>query len=347
MPNIEEDLHLFHDAKYISEIDISKAYHQIPLEQNSRNYTAFQTHRGLMQYVKMPFGLVTACATYIRLMRIVLKDIPCSVYFDNIFIITSTWDKHLDICCRILERLKEHGLTANPSKCHFGYDSVTYLGFKINKNFLAPLENKLEGIVNFPLPTSKKLLRSFLGSVNFYRKFFSNFSDKIANLTEKLKKSHSEPLQWSTNDIEVFKAVKAVFMKAPLLRILNLQKPFVLRTDASNIGLGACLLQYDDDLPYPVSFASRKLKPAEVKYSTIEKECLALVWAVERFRYYLVGKKFFVECDHKPLSFLENVNNANSKLQRWVLALQPYNFSVIYIKGSDNHISDMLSRGIS
>ena len=135
-------------------------------------------------------------------------------------------------------------------------------------------------------------------------------------------------------------------MSAPLLRLPNLQKTFVLGTDASNIGIGACLLQYDGEIPYPISYASRKLKPAEVKHSTIEKECLALVWAMERFSYYLQGKKFFIECDHRPLSFLENANNANTKLQGWVLALQPYNFSVIYIKGSDNDISDMLSRGI-
>ena len=157
----------------------------------------------------MPFGLVTACSTYVRLMRIVLKDIPCSVYFDNIFIVSNSWDQHMDICCRVLERLRGHGLTANPL-CHFGYNSVTYLGFKIHNNFLAPLENKLEGISNFPLPTTKKLLRSFLGSINFYRKFFANSSDKIAKLTEKLQKKCSEPLQWSSADIEDFKTVRGI-----------------------------------------------------------------------------------------------------------------------------------------
>ena len=126
----------------------------------------------------------------------------------------------------------------------------------------------------------------------------------------------------------------------------DLNKDFVLRTDASNIGLGACLLQYENEIPYPVSFASRKLKPAELNYSTIEKECLALIWAVERFNYYLLGKKFYIECDHQPLSFLEKSNNSNAKLQRWVLSLQPYKFSVVYIRGCDNHISDMLSRGV-
>ena len=196
MPNIEDDLHLFYGTQFISEIDITKAYYQIPLEEKSKSYTAFQTHLRLMQFTKMPFGLVTACSTYVRLMRIVPKDIPCSVYFDNIFIVSNYWDKHMDICCRVLDRLKGHGLTANPLKCPFGYNSVTYLGFKIHNNFLAPLENKLERISNFPLPTTKKLMRSILGSINFYRKFFVNFSDKIAKLTEKLQKKYSEPLQW-------------------------------------------------------------------------------------------------------------------------------------------------------
>ena len=128
-----------------------------------------------MQFTKMPFGLVTACSIYVRRMRIVLKDIPCSVYFDNIFIVSNSWDQHMDICCRVLERLRGHGLTANPLKCHFGYNSVTYLGFKIHNNLLAPLENKLEGISNFPLPTTKKLLRSFFGLFQFLQKILCKF----------------------------------------------------------------------------------------------------------------------------------------------------------------------------
>ena len=143
--------------------------------------------------------------------------------------------------------------------------------------------------------------------------------------------------------MEDFHKIKTVFISPPLLRVPNRDKPFVLRTDASSVGLGACLLQYYDDNPYPISFASRKLKPTEERYSTIERECLALVWSVDRFSFYLLGKKFFIECDHKPLSFLED-SNSNKKIQRWVLSLQPFNFTVVYISGADNHISDMLSR---
>ena len=348
MPNIEEEIHKFYNAQYITEIDITKAYYQVPLEEKSKTYTAFQTHKGLMQFTKMPFGLVTACATYVRLMRIVLEGIPCcSVYFDNIFIITGTWGMHLHFIERVLTQLKIHGLTANPKKCNFGFDSISYLGVQIKNNFISPLEHKLDPIRNFNIPTSKKLLRSFLGSVNFYRKFFKNFSDKIACLNEKLKKTYREPLQWTEAEKQSFDEVKKVFISPPLLRVPDIQTPFILRTDASSIGIGACLLQYEDHIPYPISFASRKLNPTEVKYSAIEKECLALVWGVHRFNYYLLGKEFFIECDHQPLSFLQKSNNDNQKLQRWVLALQPYRFTVVYIRGTNNHISDMLSRGIT
>ncbi|XP_069938506.1 uncharacterized protein [Cherax quadricarinatus] len=346
MPVIDHDLYKFHDCKFFSELDISQAYHQVPLHPDSKQYTAFPTHRGLMQYRTMPFGLVTACATYIRLMRIVLSDLKnVSVYFDNIYIMTNAWEDHLNTLSLVLKRLRTHGLTVKPQKCFLGYHKVQYLGFIISDNNFSPLPNKTKAVLESTFPATKKLLRSFLGSVNFYRNFVPNLSSLTSVLTDYLKKGVKEPLSCSEEAIQSFEEIKSIFSNPPVLKLPDINKIFCLRTDASHSGLGAVLLQYYEETPFPVSFASKKLLPREERYSTVEKECYALVWGISRFKYYLYGKPFVLETDHKPLMYLENFKGSNSRLLRWALAIQPYKFKVVYISGSENHFSDWLSRG--
>ena len=346
MPNIEDDLYKFNNAKFITEIDITKAYHQVLLDPDSRKYTAFPTYKGLMQYRRMPFGLVTACATFIRLMRKVFNSIDVCVYFDNIFVISDDWFHHLKTLRVVLERLRSHGLTARTSKCHIAYPQVKYLGFNISRNFLSPLPEKLDVILKFECPKSKKQLRSFLGVANFYRKFIPNMSDLTSPLSEKLKKMAKEPLQWTANEVKCFNLIKQHFNSELILRLPDITKPFCLRTDASSTGLGAVLLQYHEDIAHPVSFSSRKLLPREQNYATVERECLAIVWAIHKFQYYLYGRPFLLETDHKPLSYLETIKNSNKRLLRWALSLKPFKFQITYIPGSMNHFPDLLSRSV-
>ena len=345
MPNIEDDLFKFNNAFFISELDVTKAYHQVKLDQGSKKYTAFPTYKGLMQYTRMPFGLVTACATYIRLMRKVFDKVNnVSVYFDNIYVISKEWKDHLLTLELVLERLKLHGLTARPSKCNFAFPSVRYLGFSIKNNEISPLPEKVDHISSLSCPRSKKLLRSFLGTINFYRKFIPDMAKLAFPLTEKLKKDVKEPLEWNPEDIECFDMLKSIFSSDLILRLPDISLPFCLRTDASVTGLGAVLLQYHDKFPYPVSYASRKLLPREQNYSTIERECLAIKWGIERFKYYLYGRPFILETDHKPLLYLDSVKDHNKRVLRWALALQPFKFQVTYIPGTQNHFPDLLSR---
>ncbi|XP_068232805.1 uncharacterized protein [Palaemon carinicauda] len=171
MPSFEQDLHKFADFMYITELDICKAYHQIPLTPESRKYTAFSTNLGLMQYVRLPFGLSTACATYIRLMRQVLKGLSFVVcYFDNIFIVSKDWKIHMADLETVILRLQEAGLTAKPGKCFLGYEEIQYLGYVINKRGIFLQQDKIGAILDMPAPTTKKQLRSFIGSVNFYER---------------------------------------------------------------------------------------------------------------------------------------------------------------------------------
>lgn len=342
---VEGDLHKFSHAKHFSELDLSKAYYQITLTERSRKFTAFPTHRGLMEFLRLPFGLVNACSRYAHLMRIVLHGLESvTFYFDNIFIYTNSWDEHLHALRNVFSRLRQHGLTARPSKCRIGFDTAEYLGFIIGRGIVKPQESKLDTIAHIKLPTTKKMLRSFLGLVSFYRKFIENAASISSPLSDMLRKDVKEPLIWSENSLQSFEKLKTILSSDPVLRIPDVDEPFILRTDASGEGLGALMLQYHQGTPHPVAYASRKLLDREKNYSTIERECLAIVWGIGRFKYYLTGCSFLLEVDHKPLVYLNKFKGNNSRLLRWALSLQPYNFRIVHIAGSDNVGADLLSR---
>jgi len=342
---IDEDLQDFYGAKYFTELDLTKAYYQIPLTPESCELTAFATPQGLMEFVRMPFGLVTACATYVRLMRMCLKGLQnVSFYFDNILIYADTWEDHVNAVKSVLQRLREFNLTAQPSKCKIGLDSLEYLGYHLSGEDLRPQAPKLRAIQEISPPTSKKQLRSFLGLVSFYRKFVPNLATISAPLTDMLKKNCREPLVFSSEQIESFNSVKRSLTKDPVLRIPDLNSCFVLRTDASNVGVGAVLLQYFDNEPFPISYASRKLSDTEKRYSVIERECLAIMFGISKFKQYLIGKEFILEVDHRPLVYLNKFKGSNDRLMRWALSLQSYKFRIVYIRGAENVGADCLSR---
>ena len=343
--SLEDDLHKFANCNYFSELDLSKAYYQICLTERSKPLTAFATHRGLMEYNRLPFGLVTACATYARLMRILLADLDgVTFYFDNILIYSSSFNDHLKSIEQVLQRLKLHNLTIKPSKCRFGFKSLEYLGFIIGEGNLKPLTCKIDAIINLDPPTKIKPLRSFLGLVSFYRKFIPHLADLTAPMSDMLRKGVCEPLRWSAEALANFNKLKNCLLTEPVLKLPDVSLPFVLRTDASNSGIGAILLQYYDNTPFPVAYASRKLLDREKRYSAIERECLSIVFGVDKFRYYLLGKEFLLEVDHRPLVYLNKLKGSNARLMRWALCLQTYRFRIVYVPGKENLGADLLSR---
>ena len=345
MPTREEALGNFVGDTFFSEIDLVKGYWQIPMEKDSKEYTAFATHRGLMQFVRLPFGLKTACATFIRLMRKVilgLKNTEC--YFDNIVVHSKTWEEHVLNLDSLFTRLREHGLTAGPGKCYFGYPRIRYLGLLLGSNELSILDDKVKAILDMPLPSNKKELRSFLGSTNFYSKFIPDYSTLAAPLTNMLKKNCANKLDWSKEKVESFQNLKRYLSSDPVLQLPDYSKVFYLRTDASNCGIGSVLLQETEGKLMPIAYASRKLLPREVRYPTIERECLSIVWSLDKFKFYLFGREFILQTDQEPLSYLRSMRNSNARLYRWALALQPYSFRIEYIRGCENNCADLLSR---
>jgi hypothetical protein len=281
-------------------------------------------------------------------MRIVLGGLDgVTFYFDNILIYSKTWSEHLLRVESVLRKLLEFGLTAKPGKCKFGFKNLDYLGFVISGDTICPQNIKIDKILHAEIPATKKALRSFLGLVSFYRKFIPNLSSLTSSLSDKLKKGISEPLEYSVEDLASFRKLKSFLVSAPVLKVPDLSKHFVVRSDSSNTGLGAVLLQYVENIPHPVAYASRKLNSAELNYATIEKECLAIVFAIIKFSMYLLGKPFILETDHRPLVYLSKMKNLNTRLARWAILLQPYKFNIVYIPGVENVGADFMSRSLS
>lgn len=345
IPNQDEIFSELSGSKYFSKVDLAKGYWQIPLAGDAKEKTAFRSPSGLYQFRVMPFGLVNAPATFSRLMRSLLKGIPqVHNYLDDILIHTPTWDEHIDVLQEVFTRLREAGLTARPSKCHIGCKRIEFLGHIVREGKIQPMQDKIEKICKAPLPGTKKQMRSFIGMASYYRKFIPQFASIAAALTEKTKGHQPNKLAWTEEDKKAFEKLKDCLSTAPILCLPNLSLPFTVRTDASATGLGAVLLQSRDGVKSPVAYASRKLLPREQRYSTIERECLALVWGIGKFQVYLEGREFILETDHKPLVYINQSKCINNRIMRWALSLQPFRFRIEAIPGAENVGADFLSR---
>lgn len=347
MPCIEDMFSKLSGNKYISRLDLSKGYWQVPLAEKSKPLTAFKTPKGLFQFRVMAFGLVSAPATFSRLMRKLLHGMESiDNFLDDIIVFTKTWKEHLQVLRELFMRLRRAKLTARPSKCSIGFRQLDCLGHVVGDDKLQPHPDKVKSIEEAPRPVTKRQVRSFLGLIGFYRKFVPNFSEVAAPLTDLTKKGQPNKVNWEAAQENAFCSLKRALVSSPILKLVDLSENFILQTDASESGLGAVLLQKEADLKMPVAYASRKLKLCEKRYSVIEKECLGIVWAVQKFSRYLYGKEFILETDHQPLVYLNRKAVANSRLMRWALILQPYRFRIEAIKGRDNVGADYLSRVI-
>ena len=335
---------LAHDH-YFTKIDLSKGYWQVPMEESSKPLTSFITPDGLFQFKVMPFGLVNAPATFSRIMRRLLHKMDNVVnYIDDILIHTSSWEQHMNALKELFRRLRSANLTARPSKCFIGCDTIEFLGHVVGKGHFQPRPEKVQNILQAKRPETKKQLRSFLGMTNYYRRFIPNYSAIACPLTDKTKNKEPNRVCWEISQEKAFNTLKVKLTSAPILCLPDLTKQFILRTDASEAGIGAVLLQIHEGEKFPVAYASKKLLPREKTYSVMEKECLAIIWSLRKFEPYLYGREFTIETDHQPLIFIQRAKVANGRIMRWALALQPYRFHIEAIKGSDNVGADYLSR---
>ena len=293
----------------------------------------------------MPFGLQNACATYGRMMRKLLKGMTATDNFvDDVISFTQAWQGYPEELKDLFERVRQAGLTVKLSKCYFGYPSVEFLGHQVGEGKLEMLQDKVDKVALAPPPHTKKQLRAALGLTGYYRSFIEKYAEIAAPPTDALKGGKSSPLKWEHPQAVAFNKLRELLCAKPILRLPDMEKPFTLRTDASDVGLGAVLLQQHEDGMFPVAYASRKLTKAERNYAVVEKECLAIVWGVAKFYRYLYARQFVLQTDHRPLVFLDRAKLCNARVMRWALSLQPFKFHTQSIKGADNVGADYLSR---
>ena len=329
-----------------SKIDLRSAYWQFPMSTPSIEKTAFcpGPGYGLWEFTVMPYGLTGATQTCQRGLDRVLKDCKDCVdnYVDDCIVYSDSMESHIKDLRRVLGRLHQAGFTLRGSKCFFGRNKVTHLGFEYTGSGVTPAAGKSQAITKWPIPTSTKEVRSFLGLVNFYRRFIPKFADLAAPHTSLTENKVS--FTWQDTHQKAFESLKQALISPPVLDYPRQTDKFILTTYASYVGLGAVLSTSRGTV---VEYASRTLSSAEKKYATIEKECLAIVWAVRKLRHYVVGAPFTLETDHKPLEWLESARTSHARsqrLERWSLELRAYQFNIVYKPGATNQNADALSR---
>lgn len=346
LPRMEDCIDNIGSARFVTKLDMLKGYWQVPLTPQASDISAFVTPDTFLQYTAMAFGLRNAPATFQRLVNIVLADVPnCNAYLDDLVLYSVEWKEHVCLLRTVFERLRKANLTLNLAKCEFGRATVTYLGKKVGQGQVRPVEAKVTAIAEFPAPTTRRELRRFLGMAGYYRSFCKNFSTVVSPLTALL--SPSKLFKWSVECQYAFDCVKTLLCNAPVLVAPDCKNTFKLEVDASAVGAGAVLLQEDtNSIDHPVSYFSRKFNKHQLNYSTIEKEALALLLALQHFEVYLGSSNLpvIVFTDHNPLVFLSRMYNQNQRLMRWALVLQNYNVEIKHKKGVDNVLADALSR---
>lgn len=343
MPNIEEILEELEGSNIFSTIDLKSGYHQIQMENESVEKTAFGTHVGNFEYLVMPFGLCNAPSTFQYIMEKILHQFINSfvcVYLDDIVVYSKSKEDHIMHLEQVLEALDNANLKLNNKKCYFFMQEVELLGFKVNSNGIAIGSNRLKIIDQLEEPMNLKELRSVLGLFSYLRKFVPHFAKESYPMTECLKSTR--PWKWTKEASKSFYYVKELLKENSFLAHPNMTAPFDLYCDASKFAIGAILMQ-DKKI---VACASRKLNPAELNYCVTEKECLAIYFALKKFRHYLLGTNFNILTDHKCLTSIWKMRDPSGRIARWLLTFAEYNMEIKYVEGKSNVLADQLSRSL-
>lgn len=351
LPRIEEVFAKLGGGEHYSRIDLKNAYNQFELSEQSQELTTITTQTGLYKYTRLVYGLANAPAIFQRSMETLLMGIEgVSVWLDDVCITGRDEHTHLQRLEEVLRRLNDAGLRLQKDKCEFFQDSVTYLGYVIDKNGLRTCAKKVEAIIKAPTPSNVLELKRFLGVVNYYRSFIPNASSLMKPLHELL--CNEARWEWGAPQQRAFDSVKRALADERVLAHFDPEAQLVLSVDAGPAGLGAVLAQRDaDGVERPLAFASRLLAHSEKHYSQIQKEATAIIFGVKKFHQYLYGRQvpFILKTDHRPLLSIFGTKNgvsimAASRLQRYAIILSAYNYKVQYITSHNNLVADYFSR---
>jgi cleavage and polyadenylation specificity factor subunit 1 len=346
-PNIADLTARLSGCKIFTKLDLKKGYHQVPVHKDDIGKTAIITPFGLFEYVRMPFGLRNAGQTFQRLMDQVLQGLDyVFVYLDDVLIASPDEETHWEHLQEVFKRLKEAGLVLNSGKCVFAVPVVDFLGHRVTAAGISPLQNRVQAVKEFPPPKTVKQMLSFLGMINFYRRFLPRAAQILKPLTDSLRGGQAAAVEWTPAMREAFEAAKQMLCQAACLAHPDMAAQLSLAVDASDSHIGAVLQQSSPLGPQPLAFFSRKLNAAQSRYSTFDRELLACYEAVKHFRWSLEGRQFFILTDHKPLVFAvaKAADSWSPRQQRHLAAISEYTTDIRHVSGVDNVVADALSR---
>lgn len=346
LPRIETLLDTLGNASIFSALDMRSGFYQVALAEDSIEKSAFATAQfGQWEYTRMPMGLCNSVGTFQRMVDLVFRDLinkSLVAYIDDLNCFSKTYEEHLIDLEKLFVCVRTADLKLNIAKCFFFKEKLNFLGYIITKEGLETDPVKIEKVQNFPLPTSVTQIKSFIGIASYYRRFIRNFAAIARPLHNLTKKGQNT---WNQEAIEAFNNLKDALTKTPVLVRPDFDKPFILVTDASRVGLGAILTQLDEEgHEHPIQYISRGLRGPELNYGVSKLEGLAIIWSVKIFRPYLLGRKFTIITDHAAINGLLKSQEPTGILARWIATLNEYEFEVKYRPGRVNESADFLSR---
>ncbi|GFX46284.1 retrovirus-related Pol polyprotein from transposon 297 [Trichonephila clavipes] len=341
LPVIDDLLTNIPHTNVMSTLDLRSGYFQLAISPKDIEKTAFITRNGTFAFLRMPFGLSGAAPNFQRAIDIILQPVIgrfVSVYMDDVIITSPSFKDHLDHLTQVFTLLRDAGLTLNKEKCHFARDKLKYLGLIISKEGIETDNKKIQAITEMKPPKNNREVSKFLGMTGWYQKFIPRYAD-ICEPLYQLKKKGAK-FNWSGEAQDSFDQIKRTLTEAPILQLPNFSEQFNLFTDASGVGIGAVLQQNQK----PIAFASRTLNKAERNYTVTERECLAVIWALNKFKTYFGPLPVKVITDHAALTKLTNGKNLSSRMIRWALKLSEFNIEWEHRPGVQNVVADLLSR---
>ncbi|KAL4009381.1 hypothetical protein ACER0C_003233 [Sarotherodon galilaeus] len=347
LPLLSSAFELLQGATIFTKLDLRNAYHLVRIREGDEWKSAFNTHLGHFEYLVMPFGLTNAPAVFQALVNDVLRDFIdhfVFIYLDNILIFSHSVADHQRHVRQVLQRLLENRLFVKGEKCEFHVSTVAFLGHVIDHGNLKTDPAKVQAVVDWPTPSNRRQLQSFLGFANFYRRFVRDYSKLALPLTRLT--SPKVPFRWDELAQRAFAHLKDRFASAPILVQPDLNLQFIVEVDASDAGVEAVLSQRQGGKLHPCAYFSRRLSSAESNYDVGDRELLAIKLALEEWRHWLegAGQPFVVWTDHKNLEYIRAAKRLNARQARWALFFTRFQFTITYRPGSRNVKPDALSR---
>lgn len=342
-PKISDIINKLSGHKYFSSLDLMQGFLQIDIDRETSEKFAFSSMFGNMEWRRLPFGYKNSPAYFLTLMNECLKDVGPGIfhYLDDVVIAANSAPEMLERLQRVFDVFKTNNLTLSPEKCKFLKTDIDFLGYNISENGVTPIAKNIKKIVGFQTPRTKRQLKCFLSCCSFYRNLIPNYSELAGELEELT--SEKRTFKWTDTAEIKFRQLQSKFFQKPIVTQPDFSKKFILVTDASKMCIAGYLAQEVDGILKPISYFSKKLSKSQQKYSAIKLELFAIYQSVKYFREYLFGD-FVILCDHKSLSHHKKLQNPPSVICNWLLYLQEFSFTIKYIEGKKNCLSDYLSR---